>query len=230
MRTAGASAVRPARADWGWSRGGSAGSVNNWTTRVITLTTPAATKALRHPHSSPIQAPIGAAQTVATETPVRMSDIARAKRCSGTRRIASAAAIDQKPPSATPSITRATSKRGQAARNGRQDIGQHQQQGQRQHHLLAVEATRQQGNGGRGDGADQRGGGDGLACRAVADAQVGGHGGQQAGRQEFGRDQAEHAQRQRDDGGPARRVDGVGKEGKISAFGTGGGGHGGSLG
>jgi len=81
------------------------------TASVTRLTAPAAMKALRQPQTSPIHAPTGAAQTVATDTPARISDMARANWGSGTSRIVSAADIDQNPPRATPSITRAASSR-----------------------------------------------------------------------------------------------------------------------
>lgn len=76
------------------------------------LMPPAAMKALRQPHISPIHAPMGAAHTVATDTPVRMKDMARANSEAGTSRMASAADMDQKPPRAMPSATRATSSVG----------------------------------------------------------------------------------------------------------------------
>jgi hypothetical protein len=47
------------------------------------LNTVAAVNVLRQPHSPPIQAPSGAAHTVATDTPVSTTDIARANWCSG---------------------------------------------------------------------------------------------------------------------------------------------------
>ena len=108
-RTPGRVSSSPSTRRSGLSLGGSAGSVATCVASVTRLSAPAATKALRQPQTSPIQAPSGAAQTVATDTPARITDIARANRRSGTSRIASAAAIDQKPPSATPRITRAAS-------------------------------------------------------------------------------------------------------------------------
>jgi hypothetical protein len=171
---------------------------------VTTLTAPAAMKALRQPHTSPIHAPTGAAQTVAMDTPVRISDIARAKSARAPGACASAADIDQKPPSATPSITRATSSTGRLLAVAASTLDSSSNAGEGQHHALAVQLARQQRQRRRGDGADQGRGGDGLAGRAVADAEVGGHGGEQAGGQELGRDQAEDAQRERGHGGPVR--------------------------
>jgi AraC-like DNA-binding protein len=94
------------------SAGGNGGNVDACVANATNATASATRKAVRQPQCSPIQAPIGAAQTVATETPVSTTAIARGMSRGGTRRIASAAAMDQKPPRATPSSTRAASSVG----------------------------------------------------------------------------------------------------------------------
>ncbi|MNY10539.1 hypothetical protein D3C86_1435240 [compost metagenome] len=72
----------------------------------MTPSTPATTKAERQPSVAPIHAPTGAAQTVATETPVRIMAMARGILSSGTSLSASAADMAQKPPRPMPSRTR----------------------------------------------------------------------------------------------------------------------------
>ncbi len=52
---------------------------------------------------------MGAAAMVASDTPLNISDSARGTRCSGTRRMAVAADMVQKPPMAMPSNTRPAS-------------------------------------------------------------------------------------------------------------------------
>lgn len=86
--------------------GGSDGTVSNCTRSAMTPSAPATTKAERQPSVAPIHAPTGAAQTVATETPVRMMAMARGIFSSGTSLSASAADMAQKPPRPMPSRTR----------------------------------------------------------------------------------------------------------------------------
>jgi hypothetical protein len=88
--------------------GGSFGMVSICTVSATAPTTAERAKAARQPHRSPIYAPIGAAQTVATETPVSDIDIARGTNRVGTSRMVKAPAIDQKPPSPIPKSTRAS--------------------------------------------------------------------------------------------------------------------------
>jgi hypothetical protein len=137
---------------------------------------------------------MGAAQTVAMDTPVNTSDIARGKSRSGTRRMASAAAIDQKPPSAMPSTTRANSSTASEAAVAASRLDTSKR-------AVSVSSTRLRSkravskrDGRRGHRTDERRGRDGLARSARRDMEIGRHGGQQAGRQEFRRDQAEHAE------------------------------------
>ena len=152
--------------------------------------------ALRQPQSSPIHAPIGAAQTVATDTPVRISDIARANWCSGTSRIASAAAIDQKPPSATPSITRAISSVQRLSAVAASPLDSTSSRVSATITCLRSRRLVSRGMDGAATAPSKRRGGHRLAGNALADRQVGSHRSEQAGGQELGSDQAEYAERQ----------------------------------
>lgn len=85
------------------------GSVTIWMSSVSPASTAAIRKTARQPMRSPRKLPTGAAKMVAAETPEKMIDSARGTSEAGTRRMASAADIAQKPPSAAPSSTRPSS-------------------------------------------------------------------------------------------------------------------------
>jgi hypothetical protein len=94
------------------SAGGRRGTVTSCAASATSATTSATTKAARQPQRSPIQAPTGAAQTVASETPVKMMAMARGMSAGGTSRRASAADIAQKPPRLMPSRMRENNSTG----------------------------------------------------------------------------------------------------------------------
>ena len=147
----------------------------------------------------------------------------------GTSRSAIAADIAQKPPSATPSTTRASrstvSDEAKVARR-LERIRKHRQH---PHHQPAVHAPGDDGHGGRGNGADDRGRRHRLPGHAFGDAEIARHRRQQAGRKEFRRDETEHPKRQRDHGTPCRfgsfigvcRVQKCGVDDACSGFGHG---------
>jgi hypothetical protein len=78
-------------------------------TNAMTPIPLANTNTHRQPSASPSHAPSGMADTVASETPVLTTVIARPRRCAGTSWAAIARAIAQKPATAMPSSTRAPS-------------------------------------------------------------------------------------------------------------------------
>ena len=93
--------------------------------------------------------------------------------------------------------------------DGSDDAGDDQQAGQRPDHDAPVDAARHDGRGETGNGADNGGRGHRLPGRADGDADIGGHRGEQARRQELGRDEAEDAEGQGCDGRPGRLVAGL---------------------
>jgi hypothetical protein len=101
---------------------------------------------------------------------------------------------------------------------GRGDqVGQNQQEGEGPQHQPAVDRPGDDRERRRGDGADYRGRRDRLAGGAVGNAEIGGDRREQARRQELGRHQAEHAERQRYDRWPQRLGALFGGRGEVAA-------------